>query len=150
MPPSEFFFTVILFNSRSSILNYEDSTHECHSACNDKHPQPLNCNRHNIFIIFIKTIENDIQCQSIVSIQYNYRLEWQLVANHPPAIYDNHHSVRNILWLGTGHHFLVMRPLTLPECPIFTLGHICLGAGKRFGQNVSCGAVPAEATSSPS
>jgi len=119
------------------------------SACYNEHPQPLNRDTHAIFIIFIKT-ENDIQCQSEVSIQYNYWLEWQLIANHPPAICNNHRSVRNILWLGTGRHFLVMRPLTLPECPILTLGHICLWAGKRFGQNLSCGAVLAEATSSPS
>ena len=120
------------------------------SACYNRHPHPLNCNTHAIFIIFITMTENDIQCQSQVSIQYNYWLEWQLIANHPPATRDNHRSVRNILWLGIGHHFLVMRPLTLPECPILTLGHICLGAGKRFGQKISCGAVLAEATSSPS
>jgi len=35
----------------------------------NKHPQPLDCNTHAVFIIFIEMTENDIQCQSQVSIQ---------------------------------------------------------------------------------
>ena len=98
----------------------------------------------------IKSVVPDIPMFYVISsIQYNW-LEWQLIANHPPASCDNHRSVRNILRLGIGHHSLVMRPLTLPECPTLTLGHICLWAGKRFGQKLSCGAVLAGATSSPS
>jgi hypothetical protein len=35
--------------------------------------------------------------------------------------------VRNILWLGTGHHFLVMRPLTLPVSHTHTGTYLPLG-----------------------
>jgi len=58
--------TVTLLNS-----NYTDSTHKSQPATTNVHSHsPLNCDTHAIFIICIKTTENDIQCQSQGSIQY--------------------------------------------------------------------------------
>jgi len=103
------------------------------------HAHPLHGNIHTIFIIFIKTVENDAQCQSHASIKYSYWLEWQLLSNHPV-----------FWWLDTEQHALALRPLTLPWSPALTQGHSCLWAGTISDQKLFCDAVLAAASSSPS